>query len=96
MNVTVCLVHVEDIVHLADSEGKSGLFVVIAHHFNVVNDCAKEVGLLCIDTGCLVAQVGEVYVEVVERGLIMEVDAQLAVWQVVFLEDFFLKRNLYF
>ncbi len=42
---------------------------------------------------CLVAQLGEVDVEVVVRRLVVEVDSQLAGWKAVALQDGLLSHN---
>lgn len=92
--MSIGFVDVEEVIHLTDGKRYRGFFVVVSHHFDVVDDHIEEVRLLCIDTGCLVPKVREVDVEMVERRLVVEVYAQLAAQNLVLVEYSFLKQKM--
>lgn len=59
----------------------------------VLDDVCEEVGPLHAAARRLVAQLGEVDVEVVVGRLVVQVDSQLAGWKVVALQDGLLSRD---
>lgn len=67
-------------------------FVVLRVGLEVLDDVCEEVGTLHPAARCLVAQLGEVDVEVVVGGLVVQVDSQLTGWQVVALQDGLLRH----
>lgn len=65
-------------------------FVVVRVQVEVLDDVCQEVGALTATPGHLVAQLGEVDVQVVVGRLVVQVDPQLAGWKLVALQDGFL------
>lgn len=59
----------------------------------VLDDVCQQVGALPATPGHLVAQLGEVDVQVVVGRLVVQVDPQLAGWKLVALQDGFLSAT---
>lgn len=68
-------------------------FVVVRVQVEVLDDVCEEVGALPAAPGHLVAQLGEVDVQVVVGRLVVQVDPQLAGWKLVALQDGLLERE---
>lgn len=68
-------------------------FVVVRVQVEVLDDVCEEVGALPAAPGHLVAQLGEVDVQVVVGRLVVQVDPQLAGWKLVALQDGLLERG---
>ena len=68
-------------------------FVVLRVGLEVLDDVREEMRALHAAAWRLVAQLGEVDVEVVVRGLVVQVDPQLTGWQVVALQDGLLRHS---
>lgn len=62
-------------------------FVKLGVRLEVLDDVCDQVGSLHAAARRLVAQLGEVDVQVVIRGLVVQVDSQLTGWKVVALEN---------
>lgn len=62
-------------------------FVVKWVRLEVLDDVCEEVGALHTTARRLIAQLGEVDVEVVVGGLVVQVDSELTGWEVVALQD---------
>lgn len=59
----------------------------------VLDDIGEEVGTLPTAPGHLIAQLGEMDVQVVVGRLVVQVDPQLAGWKLVALQNGLLERN---
>lgn len=68
-------------------------FVVLGVRLEVLDDIREEVGPLHAAARRLVAQLGEVDVEVEVWGLVVQVDSQLTGWKAVALQDGLLWHN---
>lgn len=77
----------------AEGEVEGGRSVVVTLELEVLDDVGQQVSPLHAAARCVVAEAGEVDVEVVVGGLVVQVDPQLGGWQLVALKDDFLKDN---
>ena len=77
----------EQSVVCPQGEVQCPVFVVVGVRLEVLDDVCEEVGTLHTTAWSLVAQLGEVDMEVVVRWLVVQVDPQLTGWEVVALQD---------
>lgn len=68
-------------------------FVVLRVSLEVLDDVCEEVSALHTAARRLVAQLGEMDVEVVVRRLVVQVDSQLTGWEVEALQDGLLRHS---
>lgn len=68
-------------------------FVVLGVRLDILDDVSEEVRPLHAAARRLVAQFGEMDVEMVVGRLVVQVDSQLAGWKVVALQDGLLRDN---
>lgn len=83
----------EESVLSAEGEVEGGPPVVVALEPEVLDDAGQQVSALHAAARGVVAEPGEVDVEVVVGGLVVQVDPQLGGRQLVALEDDFLKDS---
>lgn len=76
-----------------EGEVEGGRSVVVALELEILDDVGQQVSPLHAAAWCVVAEPGEVDVEVVVGGLVVQVDPQLGGRQLVALKDDFLKDN---
>lgn len=89
-----CLLELaEQSVVCPQGEVQCPVFVVLGVRLEVLDDVREEVGALHATARSLVAQLGEVDVEVVVGRLVVQIDSQLASWEVVALQDGLLSHN---
>lgn len=74
-------------------EVEGGRSVVVTLELEVLDDVGQQVSPLHAATWCVVAEAGEVDMEVVVGGLVVQVDPQLGGRQLVALKDDLLKDN---
>lgn len=72
-----CLQFCIQFVSFTKHAGESYFLVVIRHEFQIFDNCRQQVTLLAVNPRRIVLQIGEMYVQVIERRLIMNVDSQL-------------------
>lgn len=84
---------VQKSVFSTEREVQGGRSVVVALELEVLDDVGQQVSPLHAAAWCVIAEPGEVDVEVIVGGLVVKVDPQLGGRQFVALKDDVLKDN---